>query len=115
MELLVLSFVLFMASNSSILLAQRLQPKSTVTINVDACNPTSQNAIDTKSVTIPVGGTVNWTNNDNIAHQTISGTAKEVSNVFDTGYINAGEGHTVVFCNKIVAEFIVITKTRSQL
>jgi plastocyanin len=48
--------------------------------------------IDPKSVTIPVGGTVNWTNNDNIAHQTISGTAKAVSNVFDTG-----ESHTVVF------------------
>jgi len=57
-----------MANNSRIVLRQQLQSKSTVTINIDACNPTSQNAIDPNSVTIPIGGSVNWTNNDKIAH-----------------------------------------------
>ena len=57
-------------------LAQPLPQTSssvTVTINPNTCSENSHNPISPRSVSIPVGGTVNWINNDNTGHEFVSG------------------------------------------
>lgn len=88
-----------MANMAVKVLAQQLQSRSVVNINIDACDARSQNPINPKSVTVPVGGSVNWTNHDSTQpyHEMISGTPKALSNIFDTGQILKGGSHKVVF------------------
>ena len=44
-----------------------------------------------ESCSIPVGGTVNWINNDNTGHEFVSGTPTALTNIFDSGYIATGK------------------------
>jgi plastocyanin len=73
-----------------------LQPSATILVNTDACDQNSQNPMSPRSVTIPVGGTVNWTNNDKNYHQFKSGTPNAVSNLFDSDLIAPGKTSNVV-------------------
>jgi copper-containing nitrite reductase len=58
-------------------------------------------AYDPPLLQVPVGSTVQWTNNDIIAHTITSGSSDGLAGIpdgiFDSGYINAGETWTHTF------------------
>jgi len=64
---------------------------TTVTIPIGAAGLTTT-AYQPATVTVAVGGTVTWVNNDNIAH-----TATANSRAFDTGTINPGASASRTF------------------
>jgi plastocyanin len=64
---------------------------STVTIPIGAAGLTTT-AYSPNPVTVAVGATVTWVNNDNIAH-----TATSTTRVFDTGLINPGASVSKTF------------------
>ena len=68
-----------------------------ILVNIDACNPKSQNPLSPKSVTVQVGGMVNWTNSDKLSHEFVSGTPNALTNLFDSGLIDPGKSAGVTF------------------
>lgn len=98
-----------------------------MTINPDACSENSQNPISPRSVSIPVGGTVNWINNDSTGHEFVSGTPNALTNIFDSGYIVTGKPSVVITfknpgtfkyfdqsCPNLTGTINVVTKQISQ-
>jgi nitrite reductase (NO-forming) len=79
-----------------------------VSIPVDAFNPaTPENAFDPLDVTVKVGTTIRWTNNDAVAHTVTSGvsdgTKGVADSVFDSGFVDPGDTWTYTFTE--VGEF----------
>jgi plastocyanin len=99
---------------------------ATISINVDACDPKSQNPLNPKSVTIQVGGMVNWTNNDKLTHEFISGVPNALTNLFDSGLVDPGKTTGVMFknpgtfsyfdrvCNNVVGTINVVPSSQIQ-
>ena len=50
-----------------------------------------------KAIEIPVGTTINWTNQDSIGHSVTSGTPEMPDGKFDTGFFSKGESASVTF------------------
>jgi plastocyanin len=123
-------------STSAILTNQTAVPRSNATsngvtaamimINVDACNPKSQNPLSPKSVTVQVGGMVNWTNGDKLSHEFVSGTPNALTNLFDSGLIDPGKTAGVIFkkpgtfsyfddvCNNLNGTISVVQSHKTQ-
>jgi plastocyanin len=99
---------------------------ATISININACDPKSQNPLSPKSVTIQVGGMVNWTNNDKLTHEFISGAPNALINLFDSGLVDPGKTAGVMFknpgtfsyfdrvCNNLVGTINVVPSSQIQ-
>ena len=75
--------------------AVAVQPNTNILVNANACDQNNQNPISPISVTIPVGSTISWRNNDTSYHQ-----FKSLSSIFDTGPIAPGRtSNKVTFKN----------------
>jgi plastocyanin len=79
-----------------------------VVIPVGAFDPVNAaNAYDPLDLTVTVGTTVRWTNNDAIAHTVTSGTSDgavgDADGTFDSGFLN--EGDTFVYTFEEAGEF----------
>lgn len=62
--------------------------QTTVSIANGASNPNSNTAYEPSTVTVKLGGTISWVNNDSIMHTATSGNPESgPSGVFDTGII----------------------------
>lgn len=73
-----------------------------VAIPVGAFDPSNaDNAYDPLTVTVEVGTTIRWTNDDSIAHTVTSGAVSGTSGVpdgrFDSGFMNPGDTFTFTF------------------
>ena len=69
-----------------------------LTINPGASDSNSQNPIEPANITIPVGSTIIWLNNDSIYHQIISGTPDEgPTNIFYGDFFGPNESYNVTF------------------
>jgi plastocyanin len=70
----------------------------TITINPGATNSDSLNPINPANITIPVGATVVWLNQDSAYHQIVSGTPEEgPTNVFYGDFFGPNEGYNRTF------------------
>jgi len=66
--------------------------------SVPGCEETADGCFIPSPVTIPVGGTVTWENNDTAAHTSTAGSATEgPSGVFDSSLIMAGSSFSHTF------------------
>ncbi len=66
--------------------------------SVPGCEETADGCFIPNPVTIPVGGTVTWENNDTAAHTSTAGSATEgPSGVFDSSLIMAGSSFSHTF------------------
>ena len=66
--------------------------------SVPGCEETADGCFIPNPVTIPVGGTVTWENNDTAAHTSTAGSATEgPSGVFDSSLIMAGSSFSYTF------------------
>lgn len=70
----------------------------TLTINPGASDGDSQNPINPANITIPIGATVIWLNNDSVYHQIVSGTSdKGPTNIFYGDFFGPSEAYNVTF------------------
>ena len=66
--------------------------------SVPGCEETADGCFIPSTVTIPIGGTITWENNDTAAHTSTSGSATEgPSGVFDSSLIMAGSSFSHTF------------------
>ena len=52
---------------------------------------------DPEDITVPVGTTIVWDNQDDVAHTVSAGTVDNIGGIFDSGLFNAGETYEFTF------------------
>ncbi len=90
----------------------------TITINPGATNSDSLNPINPANITIPVGATVVWLNQDSAYHQIVSGTPEEgPTNVFYGDFFGTNEGYNRTFDSAGVIDYYdpIWTNIRGQI
>jgi plastocyanin len=90
----------------------------TITINPGATNSDSLNPINPANITIPVGTTVVWLNQDSAYHQIVSGTPEEgPTNVFYGDFFGTNEGYNRTFDSAGVIDYYdpIWTNIRGQI
>ena len=61
---------------------------------------TQNDAFNPKSLTVAMGTTVTWTNNDNIAHTVTSGVPGTPDGIFNSGNMGKGQTFSYMFNSK---------------
>ena len=90
----------------------------TITINPGATNSDSLNPINPANITIPVGATVVWLNQDSAYHQIVSGTPEEgPTNIFYGDFFGPNEGYNRTFDSAGVIDYYdpIWTNIRGQI
>src|SRR5690606_34944530 len=78
----------------------------TITINPGASDGNSQNPIEPANITIPIGATIIWANNDSVYHQMVSGTPETgPNNIFYGDFFGPNESYNVTFNNVGVFDY----------
>src|SRR5215210_427640 len=90
----------------------------TITINPGATNSDSLNPVNPANITIPVGATVVWLNQDSAYHQIVSGTPEEgPTNVFYGDFFGTNEGYNRTYDSAGVIDYYdpIWTNIRGQI